>query len=177
MGTASRVNDLQSIHSFWCRQQSVARDEIWEGAVQITSLSKNARDLLRRRASGEHIEVTPGNIKAYRELVRAGVMYPLSAYLRGPESAFRFTNEGWERREELQRVFWRLNPSAVTRRILRALSPMGSTVKLNTVELASIAAETRSCGSSVPRHVAPESIYGCHWSYPTSVLIDSTSNQ
>jgi hypothetical protein len=35
-------------------------------------LSKEARNLLRRRASDEHIEVTPDNLEAYRDLARAG---------------------------------------------------------------------------------------------------------
>ena len=96
--------------------------------MQSMTLSREARILLGRRARGEHIEVTPENIKVYRELVQAGVMYPLSGYLRGPETAFRFTKDGWDRREELQRAFWRLKPSAVVLRILRALSPMGRSV-------------------------------------------------
>jgi hypothetical protein len=91
-------------------------------------LSRAARNLLRRRASGEHIEVTPDNLEAYRELARAGVMYPLSAFLRGPESVFRFTEEGWNRREELQRPPWRRPPSAILRRILRAFLPTGKSV-------------------------------------------------
>lgn len=89
-------------------------------------LSRSARDLLRRRANGEHVEVTSENLEAYRELARAGVMYPLSAFMRGPESVFRFTKEGWERREELQRS--RFAPSAMLRRILRAFSLMGNSV-------------------------------------------------
>jgi len=66
-------------------------------------LSRPARELLRRRAGGEHIEVTPENLAAYRELARAGVMYPCASFTRGPESVFRFTEEGWNHREELQR--------------------------------------------------------------------------
>lgn len=87
-------------------------------------LSRAARNLLRRRASGEHVEVAPDNLEAYRELARAGVMYPCSSFTRGPESVFRFSEEGWNRREELQRS--RFAPSAILRRILRAFAPMGS---------------------------------------------------
>ena len=89
-------------------------------------LSRAARELLRRRAGGEHIEVTAENLEAYRELARVGVMYPCASFTRGPESVFRFTEEGWNRRYELQRS--RLAASAILRRILRAFSPMGSWV-------------------------------------------------
>ncbi len=67
--------------------------------MEYVKLSKEARNLLRRRANGEHIEVAPDNLAAYRELANAGVMYPLSAFMRRPESVFRFTEEGWSRRE------------------------------------------------------------------------------
>ncbi len=94
--------------------------------MQSVKLTKAGRDLLRRRANREHVEVTPDNLEAYRELARAGVMYPLSGFMVGPEAVFRFTEEGWNRREELQRS--RFAASAILRRILRALSPMGSSV-------------------------------------------------
>jgi hypothetical protein len=70
--------------------------------MQSVKLSRSARTLLRRRANGEHVEVTPDNLEAYRELAKAGVMYPLSGFMLGPEAVFRFTEEGWNRREELQ---------------------------------------------------------------------------
>jgi hypothetical protein len=89
-------------------------------------LSKAAGDLLRRRANREHVEVTPENLEAYRELVRAGVMYPCASFTRGPESVFRFTEAGWKRRFDLQRSRFAL--SAILRRILRAFSPMRSSV-------------------------------------------------
>jgi hypothetical protein len=66
-------------------------------------LSKAARNLLRRRANRESVDVTPDNLQAYRELAKAGVMEPLSGFMRGPEAVFHFTEEGWNRREELQR--------------------------------------------------------------------------
>ena len=90
------------------------------------NLSRDARELLRRRARREHVEVTAENLEAYRELARAEVMYPCSSFASGPESVFRFTEEGWNRREELQRS--RFAPSAILRRIFRAFSPMGSSV-------------------------------------------------
>jgi hypothetical protein len=66
-------------------------------------LSRDARDLLRRRAAGEQVHVTEENLEAYRELANAGVMTPASAFITGPESVFRSTEEGWNRREEFQR--------------------------------------------------------------------------
>ena len=71
--------------------------------MKSITISKGARNLLQRRANGEHVEVTPQNVEAYRELARAGVMYPLSGFMVGPEAVFRFTEAGWNHRDELQR--------------------------------------------------------------------------
>lgn len=79
--------------------------------MATAKLSKEAPNLIRRRADGDHIDVTPDNLGAYRVLARTGVMHPLSAFLRGAESVFRFTEQGWTRREELQRPAWRFIPS------------------------------------------------------------------
>ena len=94
--------------------------------MQSVRLSRSARTLLRRRAIGEHVEVTSDNLVAYRDLGLARVMYPLSGFMLGPEAVFRFTEEGWNHREELQRS--RFAPSAMVRRILRACSLMGNSV-------------------------------------------------
>jgi hypothetical protein len=64
----------------------------------MPELSREALSILRRRANCEPVEVTPENLEAYRELARAGVMQPVSAFLKGPESVFRFIKEGWEHR-------------------------------------------------------------------------------
>jgi len=96
--------------------------------MPVVELSRAARDVLRRRAAGEGVDVTPESLEAYRELVRAGVMYPVSGFLRGPEATFRFTEEGSARRNELQRPPRRLTPSAILRRIRRAFSPIGKSV-------------------------------------------------
>jgi hypothetical protein len=93
--------------------------------MKVTALSKDARDLVRR-AAREHVEVTPDNLEAFRELAKAGVMEPFSGFMRGPEATFRFTQQGWEMREELQRS--RFAPSAMIRRIRRAFSPIGKSV-------------------------------------------------
>ena len=94
--------------------------------MPVVKLSRAARDVLRRRAAGEGVDVTPDSLEAYRELARAGIMEPFSGFMRGPEAVFRFTQLGWERREELQRS--RFAPSAMLRRMFRAFSPMGSSV-------------------------------------------------
>jgi hypothetical protein len=85
-------------------------------------LSKEARNLVRRRASREHIEVTPDNLEAYRELARAGVMVPVSTFIGGPESLFRSTQEGWDHREEFQRPAPRFSAFAMVRSIRLAFS-------------------------------------------------------
>jgi hypothetical protein len=94
--------------------------------TETIRLSKAARDLLRRRANGESVEVTSQNLETYRELARAGVMEAYSGFMRGPEAVFRFTEVGWNHREELQCS--RFTPRAMLRRIRRAFSPMGKSV-------------------------------------------------
>jgi hypothetical protein len=89
------------------------------------NLSRDARKLLRL-ASRDHVDVTPENLEAYRELARAGVMEPRSGFMRGPEAVFHFTEDGWNRRKELQRS--RFTPSAMLRRIRRAFSLTGKSV-------------------------------------------------
>jgi hypothetical protein len=81
-----------------------------------SNLSETARALLRRRLAGDDF-VTPENLEAYRELAAARIMYPVSTFARGPESVFRFTIEGWERREE-----WVNERAAAPSLILRASS-------------------------------------------------------
>jgi hypothetical protein len=73
--------------------------------MQTITLSESALSLLRRRLAGDD-EVTEANRPFYRELAAAGIMIPVSTWAGGPESVFRFTEEGWTRREE-----W-LNPGA-----------------------------------------------------------------
>jgi hypothetical protein len=63
-------------------------------------LSDSALALLRHLLATRDTRVTGENLEAYRELARAGIMYPVSGFLGGPESSFRFTQEGWDRREE-----------------------------------------------------------------------------
>ena len=65
------------------------------------TLSADALALLRRHVTQDGIMVDDANREAHRELARAGIMLPLSGFASGPESHYRFTKEGWKRREEL----------------------------------------------------------------------------
>jgi len=65
------------------------------------TLSDAAFALLVLHIEREGVDVTPRNRHAYRELARAGIMSAVSTFTRGPESRFRFTEEGWNRRGEL----------------------------------------------------------------------------
>jgi hypothetical protein len=65
--------------------------------MQDVTLSENAVAILRFRAKGWPWKVNERNATAYRELAAAGIMEPVP---RGhPE--FRFTADGWARREEI----------------------------------------------------------------------------
>ncbi len=68
--------------------------------MQTIALSDAALALLRHRLATKDGTVTPENLEAYRELARAGIMYPVSGFASGPEAVFRFTEAGWARREE-----------------------------------------------------------------------------
>jgi hypothetical protein len=69
--------------------------------MQTVVLSGAALALLRSRVEGGSREVTTSNLEAYRELARAGIMYPVSGFVGGPECLFRWTDWGWEQRFEL----------------------------------------------------------------------------
>lgn len=64
------------------------------------TLSDAALDVLRLHVERGGTSVDDANREAYRELARAGIMYPLSGFVGGPESHYRFTDEGWSRRDE-----------------------------------------------------------------------------
>jgi hypothetical protein len=59
------------------------------------ALSEAALSLLRYRLATRDNHVTAANKEAYRELVRAGIMFAISGFATGPEASFRFTDEGW----------------------------------------------------------------------------------
>jgi hypothetical protein len=62
--------------------------------------SAAARTLLKRLVAGESVGVSDTTRSAYRELAAAGLMDPLHTFAGGDESAYRFTEQGWERRFE-----------------------------------------------------------------------------
>ena len=64
---------------------------------------------------------------AYRELVDAGLMIPVSTFAGGPEAIYRLTKEGDQKCLELQRPRW-ASWSAMARRMRRAGSLIGSWV-------------------------------------------------
>jgi hypothetical protein len=64
-------------------------------------LSNEALSQMRLHMEEDGIRVDDANREAYRELARAGIMYPVSTFARGPEAYFRFTPEGWDRRHEI----------------------------------------------------------------------------
>ena len=69
--------------------------------MQTVELSDVALTVLRSRVEGGSRHVNASNLEAYRELARAGIMYPLSGFVGGPECLFRWTDEGYARRFEI----------------------------------------------------------------------------
>ncbi len=68
--------------------------------MRTVTLSEAALALLRSRIAGGSRQVDDSNRQAYRERARAGIMYPVSGFISGPEYLFRWTDDGWERRFE-----------------------------------------------------------------------------
>lgn len=65
-------------------------------------LSKAALELfLLHVARRGDVGVDDATRPVYRELARAGLMTPVNTYAGGPESAYRLTREGFERKTEL----------------------------------------------------------------------------
>ena len=92
----------------------------------MPDLSQDALALLQRRLAGQEGDFTPGNLEAYRELAREGLMIPVSTFLDGPESIFRLTEAGVAQRHESQRPHF--SASAMSRSIRRAFSRIGKGV-------------------------------------------------
>ncbi len=97
--------DYQFTEDGWTQRQELlgeAEERIERERFEppnASNLSEAARELLRRRLAGDR-EVTDANRSLYCELVAARIMYPVSTWVGGPESVFRFTRTGWERRQE-----------------------------------------------------------------------------
>ena len=71
--------------------------------MQSITLSEAALTVLRSRIEGGSRHVDDSNLEAYRELARAGIMYPVSGFTSGPEYLFRWTDDGWASRFEITR--------------------------------------------------------------------------
>ena len=69
--------------------------------MQTVTLSQAALALLRQCLESGRSRVTPENLESYRELARAGVMYPVPGFVSGEKANFRFTDVGWAMRFEL----------------------------------------------------------------------------
>ena len=107
--------------------------------MPMATLSDDAQALLTLHSSGRYLsmhrskpESLPGRTtdetrRAYRELVDAGLMIPVSTFAGGVEAIYRLTREGDEKCLELQRPR-RVSWSAMARRIRRAGSVIGNWV-------------------------------------------------
>jgi hypothetical protein len=69
--------------------------------MQTIALSEQAVAVLRLRVKGLKLPVDEKRLGAYRELADAGIMTPVSDADGAPEADYRFTEDGWARREEL----------------------------------------------------------------------------
>ena len=68
----------------------------------METLSEPALALFRLHVEQQgHLPVNNSTRDAYRELVRAGLMIPGNTSRDGPESIYRLTKEGFERKAEL----------------------------------------------------------------------------
>jgi hypothetical protein len=84
--------------------------------MNTTTLSAEALSLLRRRLAGEWVGVSEETRPLYRELMAAGLMYPVSTLINGSEGYYRPTDLACEWRED----FTASSPST------RLPSPAGS---------------------------------------------------
>lgn len=70
--------------------------------MQTISLSQAAMALFRRHVERQgDVVVDDSTRETYRELAQAGLMVSVSTYAGGPESAYRLTKAGFERKGEL----------------------------------------------------------------------------
>ena len=71
------------------------------GLAEPVHRSEAALTLLRRRLAGEWIGVTEENRPIYRELVEAGLMYPVHTLVNGTDGYYRPTDAACELRGTL----------------------------------------------------------------------------
>jgi hypothetical protein len=64
--------------------------------METTNLSESAVAVLRLLAKGCRVGVNERTLVAFRELADTGIMEPVPS----SEASFRFTQDGWARREE-----------------------------------------------------------------------------
>jgi len=65
------------------------------------ALSESAVAVLRFRIKGLRVPIAERNLDAYRELATAGIMEPVPGADGKPEVDYRFTEEGWARRQAI----------------------------------------------------------------------------
>ena len=68
---------------------------------QTFALSESAVAVLRFRVKGYRMKVIDRSLEAFRELAAAGIMEPVPGADGNPEADYRFTEDGWARRQEL----------------------------------------------------------------------------
>jgi hypothetical protein len=82
--------------------------------MQTVALSEAAMLLLRTCLEARRVVVTAENRETYRELARAGIMYPVSGFVNGEEAIYRFSDDGWQ---------WITGPSSPFSSPAKPLSP------------------------------------------------------
>jgi hypothetical protein len=70
-------------------------------AMPTIALSESAVAVLRFRVKGWRFPIRDRDRDAFRELIAAGIMTPVTGADGTPEVDYRFTEEGWVRRQEL----------------------------------------------------------------------------
>src|SRR5208337_1446424 len=102
-------NTAVAPHGEWPRQshggrQMATRLDLSEDARKLLRLHFTGRPLSMRRSRPESLpdRSVEQTRQAYRELVAAGLMEPVSTFAGGPEALYRLTEEADKRRDELQ---------------------------------------------------------------------------
>jgi hypothetical protein len=82
--------------------------------METVALSEAAMMLLRTCLEARRVVVTAENRETYREIARAGIMYPVSGFVHGEEAIYRFSDDGWQ---------WITGPSSPFSLPAESLSP------------------------------------------------------